>query len=72
MIEERKKNFEIVVISNRYKDTLDDFIDSSNLKSPLRPVDKRLRNGPRFKGSSTGLLEEDCLDEDVLALDRSS
>ncbi len=63
-----------MVISNKYKDTLDDFIDSSDTKSPDWPdspdrpelIDKGLCNASRSRGHSLTLLEEDCLDEDVL------
>lgn len=59
---------ELVAIPNRYKDTLDDLMDSSDTKSPDRPgpIDKGSRNAPRFEGSSMGLSEKDCLNEDVL------
>ena len=65
-----------MVISNKYKDTLDDHIDSSDTKSPDQPespdwlglIEKGTRNAPRSKGASPSLLEEkeDCLDKDVL------
>ncbi len=65
---------EIVAILNKYKDTLDDLIDSSDTESPDRPdspnwsgiFDKGPRNSPRSRDGSPTLLEEDCLDKDVL------
>ena len=65
-----------MAISNKYKNTLDDLIDSSDIESPdqpesldwLRPLDKGTRNAFRSKGASPSLLkeEENRLDEDVL------
>ncbi len=68
---ERKS--EIIAIPNKYKDTLDDLIDSSDIESPDRPdspdwpglIDKGSRNAPRSRSGSLTLSEEDCLDEDV-------
>lgn len=56
-----------MAIFYRYKNTLDDFIDSSNAKSLDWPrlIDKRLRNASRSEGSLTGLLEGDWLDKDI-------
>ena len=69
---------EIVAISNKYKDTFDDLIDSSNTGFPdqsespnwLKFIDKEIRNAPRSKGTSPSLLEEekDYLDEDILVI----
>lgn len=56
-----------MAIRNRYKNTLDDLINSSNLKSTLRLIDET-----SSRGGSTGLLEKDRLNEDVLASNRSS
>ena len=65
-----------MAIPNKYKDTLDDLIDSSDIKSPDQPespdwlglIDKGIRNASRSRGASPSLLEaeEDCLDKDVL------
>ena len=67
-----EKNSEIVAIFNRYKDTLDDFIDSSDPESLPGPIDERSQNTPRSRGGSTGLPEKDRLDEDyVSASDKS-
>ncbi len=65
---------EIAAIFNKYKDTLDNFIDSSDIKSPnwldspdrLRLIDKGSRNTPRFRGGSPTLLKENRLDKDIL------
>lgn len=64
-------NLEILVIPNQYKDTLDDFINNSNLESPdwARPIDVRTCNSSNSKASLADLLERNYLDEDVL--DRS-
>ena len=65
-----------MAISNKYKDTFDDLIDSSDtessdqLESPNRlgPIDKETRNVPRSRGVLLSLSKEekDRLDEDVL------
>lgn len=57
---ERKKKSEIVIIFNRYKDNLDDFIDSLDPKcsDQLRPIDKRLCNTPKSRDGSTSLLKK--------------
>ena len=61
-------NSEIVAIPNRYKDTLDDLIDSSDPESPdrARPIDERSRNAPMSEGSIADCSEGDSLDEDLL------
>ena len=76
---ERKS--EIMAISNKYNNTLDNLIDSSDTEFPdqleslnwPRLTEKKTRNTPRSKNASPRLLEEDCLDEDVLvtALERA-
>ena len=65
-------NSEIVAISNQYKDTLDDLIDSSDPESPDRagPIDERSRNAPMSEGSLADLSERDCWNENLP--DRSS
>lgn len=70
MIRKKKRNFEIMTIFNIYKDVWDDFINSSNLKSSLRSIDKESYNIFRFKNSLTDFLEEDCLNKNILALNR--
>ena len=67
-----------MAISNKYKDTFDDLIDSSDTEFPnlpkspnrLEPIDKGTRNVPRSRDASPSLLEEeeDRLDEDVLVI----
>ncbi len=64
---------EIAAIPKKYKDTLDDFINSSDMKFPDKPdspdwprlIDKGSRNAPKSKDDSPTLLEEDRLDKDV-------
>lgn len=62
---------------NRYKDTLDDLINSSNLEFPdpeslnqPGPIDKGLYNSPKLEWNLTNLLKRNFLDQDVS--DRSS
>ena len=65
---------EIAAILNKYKNTLDNLIDSSDTKSLDQPdssnrsrlIDKGLRNASRSRSDSPTLSEEDRLDEDVL------
>ena len=65
---------EISAIPNKYKDSLDDLIDSSDIEFPdwsdspdyPRLIDKRLRNAPGSRDTLLTLLEEDRLDENVL------
>lgn len=61
-----------MAIFNRYKDILNNIIDSSDPKSSdrLELIDKGLRNMPKFESSSTGLLEGDYLNKNIS--DRSS
>ena len=64
---------EIAAIFNKYKDTFDDFIASSDAKSPDYPdfpnrrrlIDKGSRNAPKSKNGFPTFLEEDCLDKDI-------
>lgn len=67
-IEEPKKKSEIIVILNIYKDTLNDFIDNLDPKSPnwRKLIDGGLRNMYRSASSSMRLLERGCLNKDVL------
>lgn len=62
------KNFEIVAIFTQYKDTLDDFIDNSNLESLVLAgsIDKKSYNVPISKSSSIDLFKEEYLDENLL------
>ena len=69
-----EEKFEITAIPNKYKDTLDNLINSSDTESPDQPdsptrqglIDKGSHNVLRSKGSSPTLLEEDRLDENIL------
>ena len=56
-----------MAIFNKYKNTLDDLIDSSNAESPNwpGPIDKGSRNASRSENSLTELLEKDCLNKNV-------
>ncbi len=70
---EAKEKSEIAEIPNKYKDTLDDFIDSLDTESPDRPdsptwpgqIDKGSQNAPRSRGGSPTLSEENRLNKDV-------
>ena len=71
-----------MAIPNKFESIFDDLIDSSDRESPDQPespnqpespdwpgpIDKKTRNTPRSKGALPNLLEEDCLDEDVLLM----
>lgn len=63
-----KKKSGITAILNKYKNTFNDLIDSSDTKSPNWPtlIRKGSRNAPRSKGNIMGFSEEDCFDKDVL------
>lgn len=67
---ESKEKSEIVAIPNKYKNILDDFIDNSDIMFPdcQRPIDKESYNVSRSENSLIGLLERDCLDQDLLHL----
>lgn len=60
-----------MLISNKYKNTLSDFINSLDSKSVLRLNDKGFCNTPRSKHSLTSFLEKNCLNKDVLTSNRS-
>lgn len=70
IIEEKKNNFKIIAISNRYKDILDGFINKSDPESLLISINKGLCNMSRSKSSLIVLLKEACLDKDISALKR--
>lgn len=55
-----------MIIFDRYKDILDDFIDNSDLESLPGLIDKMLQNAHRSKGYSIGFLEKNWLDKNVL------
>ena len=69
---------EIAAIPNKYRDTLDDLIDSSDTELPDQPeslvwlglIDKGTRNVSRSGGAPLSLLEKKkhCLNEDVLVI----
>ena len=75
MVREAEGKSEIAAILNKYKDTLDDLIDSLDTESPnqpesldwLGPIDKGTRNVPRSRGTLPSFLEEekDRLDENI-------
>lgn len=67
MVRKMGKNSEIRAILNRYKNTLDEFIDSLDTKPLDWPelINKGLRNTPKSKSSLMGLLEGNYLDEDI-------
>lgn len=60
-------NSNIVTIFNQYKDTLDDFINSSDLKflSKTELIDKRFYNTFIFNDSLADLSEGDCLNKNL-------
>lgn len=63
-----------MVISHKYKNTLDDLIDNSDLEflDRLEVIDKGSCNMFRSKGSLMGLLEEDCLNKDYVLISNKS
>ena len=73
MVGGAEEKSEIVAIPNKYKDTLDNLIDSSNTKSPNHPnslnwlglIDKGLRNAPKSRDGSSTFSKKDCLDKDI-------
>lgn len=71
MFEEKEKNFEIIVISNTYKDTLNNFINSSDLEFSLRLIGKKSCNAPRSKDILIDFSKKNCLDKDVLTSNKS-
>ncbi len=68
-----EEKFEIIVISNKYKNSLDNLIDSSdiefldwpNFSDWLGLINKGPRNIPRSRSNSPTLSNKDCLDENV-------
>lgn len=68
----KKRYFKIVVISNRYKNILDNFIDSSNPNSLLRLINKKLCNKSKSRSNLISFLEENYLDKDILTSDKLS
>lgn len=56
-----------MTIPNQYKDTLDDYIDSSDLESrdQARPIDESSRITPMSEGSSANLSKKNSLNENL-------
>ena len=56
-----------MAISNQYKNTLDDLIDSLDPDSPdlAGLIDEKFRNALMSKGSSEDCSKGDCLNEDL-------
>lgn len=61
-----------MIISNKYKSTLDNLINSSNSKFLLRSIDKKSYNMPKIRGYLISFLEENSLDKDVLTSNKLS
>lgn len=59
MVRKTKKNFDIIIILKKYKNTLNNFIDSSNLKFLDQPklIDKKSCIKHNSKNSFIQLLE---------------
>lgn len=57
-----------MAIFNKYKDSLNNLIDSSDLKSvnQAKPIDEKFCNTYRLKCNLTSLLEKNYLDKNVL------
>lgn len=74
MFGKAERKSKIVAILNKYKDTLDEFNNSSDKKSLDQQessdqpglIDKGTCNARRLKGFSLCLLEKDCLDKNIL------
>lgn len=62
------RNSEIMAIPNQYKETVNDFIDSSDPESPdwAGLIDKRSHNATVSEGNLADFLEGNCLDKEVL------
>lgn len=56
-----------MAISNRYKNTLEDFIDGLDAKFPdrRRQIDKGLRNLRKSENNSMGFLKENYLNNNI-------
>lgn len=59
IVKKKKKNYEILTIFNRYKETLDGFINILDVKSQdqLGPIHKNLSNTSRFENNSKSFLK---------------
>ena len=69
-----KKNLKIITICNKYNNILNDFINSSDLKSLNWPrsIDKNYINILISRNHLTSFPEEDCLNKNVLVSNKSS
>ena len=67
MIRKIKNNSEIVAISNKYKDILNNFINSSSSKSLNQPrlMNKKLYNAFRSKNNLIDLFKRNCLNKNI-------
>lgn len=61
-----------MAIYNRFNNTLNDFINSSNLKFLPRPINKKLCNTPISSSNATSFLKKNCLNKSNLASDKLS
>lgn len=69
-----KKNSKIVAIHNKYKNTLDNLINSLDPESSdwLELINKELHNWPRSKNGLIRFLDKYCLNANILTLNRLS
>lgn len=69
-VREAKKKSKIMAISNKYKDTFDNFINSLDKKflDQLEAINKRLYNTLKFENSLISFSKRDCYlnSEDIL------
>lgn len=67
MVRDKQKNFKVIIIPNRYKNTLDNFIDNSDLKFSdcARQIDMKSCNAPKSENVLANLLKRDCLDKNI-------
>ena len=68
----KKINSEIMAISNRYKNNLDDFINRSDPEFLPKPINKGSYNASRSRGGLTNFLDENCLNQNISVLDKLS
>lgn len=56
-----------MIIFNKCRDNLDDFIDSSDLKflDQTKPIVKKSHNTSKFESSLVDFLREDCLKKNI-------
>ena len=73
MVGETEGKSEIATILNKYKDTLDDLIDSLDIEFLGHPdslnwlelIDKGSRNAPKSRDGLPTFLAKDCLDKNI-------